>query len=105
MDLFDVEATEAVEASIDAFIERRAKQNEEQRCVEKEWAISERRHRERRQERNRELWRSWHLGQAERLERTAAELAASHRSKAEVLAEVEEGEGCLVDGPMHRYKG
>lgn len=85
----DVEAVEAAAKSIDAFIERRARQSEEQRRVEAEWAISERRHRERRREENREAWRSYYLDQAERLERTAAELAAKHRARAEELA----GEG------------
>jgi hypothetical protein len=90
LDLFDVEAVEAAEASIDAFIERRARDKREANRVEEAWAESERLHRQRRRERNRELWRTWHLGQAERLERTAAELAADHRARAETLAE---GEG------------
>jgi N-formylglutamate amidohydrolase len=44
-----------------------------------------RRFNERRRERNRELWRVYHSERAECLERTAAELGASPRSKAEAF--------------------
>lgn len=90
MDLFDVDAVEAAEASLDAFIERRARDKQEANRVEEEWAVSERRHREQRRAQNRELWRTYHLERAQALERTAAELAADHRARAEALAE---GEG------------
>ena len=50
------------------------------------YAESVRRYYERWRERSRQLWHSYHLDQAERLERTAAELAASHRAKADALA-------------------
>lgn len=83
----DVSALENAEQQIDQFIEKRARQKADAKRIEEEWATSERRHREQRRERHRELWRSWHLGQAERLERTAAQLAASHRSKAEALVD------------------
>ena len=78
-------------ASIDQLIERRSASQEEANRIEDLWKASERRHRERRRERNRELWRAYHLERAECLERTAAELAASHRSKAEALSG--DGEG------------
>ena len=77
-------------ASIDQLIERRARQAEEERRTEEAWKESERRHRERRREENREAWRCFYLDQAERLERTAAELAANHLAKA---AELVAGEG------------
>ncbi len=83
----DLENLEKAEQQIDQFVEHHTKNSEEQHCVEAEWAISERRHRERRRERNRELWRAYHLDQADCLEKTAAELAASHRYKAEALLE------------------
>jgi hypothetical protein len=67
------------EASIDQFIERRARERADGNLIEEEWAISERRYRERQQECNRELWRSYHLERTDCLERTAAKLAASHR--------------------------
>jgi hypothetical protein len=95
MDLYDVEAIEAAEASLNQFIERRAREKADANHVEEEWAKQERRHLERRRERNRELWRFWHLSQAERFERTAAELAANHRARADVLAD--EGEGSLLE--------
>jgi hypothetical protein len=81
----DYEATEAVEQQLDQFIEKRTREREDANRIEEAWAESERRHQEHRRERNRELWRTWHLGQAERLERTAAELAADHRARAEAL--------------------
>ncbi len=71
---------------LDALIDKRAKQGDSEREREAMYAESVRRYYERRRECNRQLWRSYHLDQAERLERTAAELAASHRAKADVLA-------------------
>ncbi len=86
----DVEAAEKAEQQIDEFIRKRSRESEEQRRIEEEGAISERRHRERRRERNRKLWRIYHLERADCLERTAAELAADHRAKADALAEFQE---------------
>ncbi len=39
MDLFDVEAVEAAESSIDQFIERRARQNDEANRIEEQWNL------------------------------------------------------------------
>ena len=66
---------------LDALIDKRAKQ---QGDAEREamYAESVRRYHERQRERNRQLWRTYHLDRAERLERTAASLAAGHRAKA-----------------------
>ena len=70
-----------------ALIDKRAKQQgDAERKREAMYDESVRRYYERRRECNRQLWRSYHLDQAERLERTAAELAASHRAKADALA-------------------
>jgi hypothetical protein len=74
---------------LDALIDKRAEQGDAEREREREamYAQSVRRYYERRRECNQQLWRSYHLDQAERLERTAAELAASHhRAKADLLA-------------------
>ena len=71
---------------LDTLINKRGKQNAAEREREELYAESVRRYYERRRECNRQLWRSYHLDQAERLERTAAQLAASHRAKADVLA-------------------
>ncbi len=85
MDLFDVEA---VEMQLDRIMERRAVEARDTERVEELWKESTRAHRERRQEANRVAWRCFYLEQAERLERTAAELAASHRARAARLGEV-----------------
>jgi hypothetical protein len=94
LEFFDVEAAEKAEASIDAFINKRFREREEANRVEAAWAESFRRFNEHRRERNRELWRIYHLERAECLERTAAKLAASHRAKAEALTG---GEGGLLE--------
>ena len=85
----DVEKTERAEADLDRFINARSQQREEANAEEAAWAESVRRYEARRRERNRELWRTYHLERADCLERTAAELAASHRARAEALAEEE----------------
>jgi Mg-chelatase subunit ChlI len=84
----DVEAVERVEAELDRIVERRAALARDTERVEELWKDSTRAHRERRQEANREAWRCFYLEQAERLERTAAELAASHRARAAMLGAV-----------------
>ncbi len=85
MDLFDVEA---VEMQLDRIMERRAVEARGAERVEEMWAESVRLHHARQQETNRVAWRCFYLEQAERLERTAAELAASHRARAAMLGEV-----------------
>jgi hypothetical protein len=51
------------------------------------WAESVRAYHEKRQRELTEVWVSYHREQAERLEKTAAALAAEHRLKAEMLME------------------
>jgi hypothetical protein len=75
---------------LDTLIDKRAKQGDTER--EEMYAESVRRYHERRRERNRELWRAYHLERADCLVRTAAELAAEHEAKAQALLE-EPGEG------------
>jgi hypothetical protein len=65
--------------------ERRVRQRNEANSVAEAWAASERAFYERIQEEHRLEWHSFHLDQAERIERTAAELAESHRAKAQEL--------------------
>ena len=79
----DVDAAAAI--GIDQLIERRSASQEEANREEEEWKESARKHNTRRRERNRELWRAYHLERALCLERTAAALAASHRARAEAL--------------------
>ena len=70
---------------LDALIDKRAKQRDAERKREAMYAQSVRRYHARRRKRNQEAWHEFHLDQAERIERTAAILAADHRSKAEAL--------------------
>jgi hypothetical protein len=56
-----------------------------------------RRYNEKRWQDNEAAWYAFHLSQAERIERTAAQLAAVHRARAEALAEERR---CLVNDPM-----
>ncbi len=81
----DTEAVERVEAELDRLVEKRAREARDAERVEETWAASVRLHHARQQETNREAWRCFYLEQAERLERTAAELAASHRARAAML--------------------
>jgi hypothetical protein len=71
---------------LNALIDRRAKQRDAEREREAMYAESVRRYLALRQKRKREAWHEFHLSQAQRIERTAASLAAEHRSKAEALA-------------------
>ena len=88
INVFDVAPGERVEAELERFIEKRARDRTKENAFEKAWAASERRHLEKRREENAAAWRSYHLDQAERLERTAADLAATHRERAAELGEL-----------------
>jgi hypothetical protein len=70
-----------------ALIDKRAKQRDAESEREEMYAESVRRYQDLRRERNRASWHEFHVSQAERIERTAASLAAEHRSKAEALLE------------------
>ncbi len=86
----DTEAVERVEVELDRLVERRAVEARDAERVEEMWASSIRLHHARRREENLAAWRAYHLRQAERLLRTAAELAAEHRARAEALTEARE---------------
>jgi hypothetical protein len=92
--VLDPIAVERAESEIDGFISRRARENAEANRIEEAWAESARAHSEKRRREMREAWSTFHLCQAERIERTAAQLAAGHRARAEALLE-EPGEGML----------
>jgi hypothetical protein len=80
----DVEAAEAAEASINQFIERRAREKADANRIEEEWAISEHRHRERRREANRQEWLRFY----EHMNRLHLGLAAEHADRrSRLLAE------------------
>ncbi len=76
----------AAEASIDAYIERRARGRDEANAISEVWASSEKRHRERRREENREAWAEYHRG----LALVYHALAAEHAAKADALIEEKE---------------
>ena len=81
---------------LDALIDKRAKQNAAEREREEMYAEGVRRYHDLRCKRNREAWHEFHVSQAERIERTATELAASHRVKAKALADFQ------VKAPAYR---
>ncbi|MDQ3506928.1 MAG: hypothetical protein M3494_02765 [Actinomycetota bacterium] len=81
----EAERVEAIEGGIDRIIERRAREREDANRVEELWKESVRKAGGQRCEENRALWHSYHMDQAERIERVASEIAAGHRAKAEEL--------------------
>ncbi len=83
--MLDPVAAERAEKSIDAFINSRSKAKAKANSEADLWRISERAHQEKLRRENAAAWCSYHLSQAERLERTAAELADSHRRRAAEL--------------------
>ena len=83
--MLDPVAVERAEKSLDEFINSRSKEKGKANSEADLWRISERIHQEKLRRENAAAWCSYHLGQAERLERTAAELAASHRRLAAEL--------------------
>ncbi len=92
MDFFeDVAAVEAAEASIDQFIERRARQNDEANRLEAAWAESERRVIEKRREANRQSWIAYY-GHMHRLHLGLAAEHANRRSRLMLEADYEPDE-------------
>ncbi len=83
--MLDPVAAERAEKSIDEFINKRAKERTKANAAADLWRISERIHLEKLRRENAAAWCSYHLSQAERLERTAADLAATHRQRAAEL--------------------
>jgi septal ring factor EnvC (AmiA/AmiB activator) len=71
------EATERVEAELDDFINRRAREKAEVNLIEEEWVKTERRDRQRRREANRLVWMDFY----ERMNRLHLGLAAEHADK------------------------
>lgn len=78
---------EATTDQIDALIGKRSRMQEQTRAEEMAWKESVRRHNEKNRRANRAAWHSFHLNQAQRIERTAGELVAHHRERAELLME------------------
>ncbi len=83
----DVARGEAVEKELEAFIEKRSRKEPKIDAQEELWKASVRRYNHAREAERRVAWSDYHQGQAARLERTAARLAASHRDAARKLME------------------
>jgi hypothetical protein len=87
---------EAAERDIDRFIERRHERrilDEGERRDLEAWELSARVHAAAVRRERAEAWRLYHLEQAERAERNAAEIASEHRRRAEKLLEANEQKG------------
>ena len=82
LESLDYDAAERVEAELDSFIEKRAREKEDANRVEELWTASEARHRERRRRENQEAWHGFHC----HMERLHSALSAEHRERAEALA-------------------
>ena len=80
---------EKVEAELDSFIERRARERADANKVDELWAESDRRERVRGREENREAWRGFHA----HMQALHAGLSEEHKIMADALAEEEPGEG------------
>ena len=78
------EAVERVEAELDAFVEKRAREAKDAEKVEELWAESERKVHRKRRESNGAAWIDYHEGLAS-LHRT---LAHEHESKADHVREL-----------------
>jgi hypothetical protein len=91
--LFDVEAAERVASELDRLVEKRGRDARHAARLQEIESESVRLYNARQRESLREAWRVYHLDQAERLERTAAELARGHRARAEALLGERPGEG------------
>lgn len=86
MNLFDIEAAEKAKQSIDAFIEKRARESDAGRERETMYAESVRCYHARRQERNRAAWHAHHCY----MQQSHARLAAEHEARAKNLLEGKE---------------
>jgi hypothetical protein len=88
--MVDPRAVDMEEQQLDQFIEHQGQKAKAECEREELYAESVRRFHEKRRRDNKEAWCAFHLHQAESIERTAAELAANHRARAEALFEESE---------------
>jgi hypothetical protein len=77
----DFDDVERVEAELDKFIEKRAREKREANLIEEEWARTERQDRERRRRENCAAWVAYEM----HLSELHASLREEHRAKAEAL--------------------
>jgi broad specificity polyphosphatase/5'/3'-nucleotidase SurE len=88
--VLSVEAMERVESELDRLVERRAREAKDANAIEELWKQSERAHRDRRREENREAWHSYEMHMC----KLHASLSEEHRVKA--LNFLKQGEGATV---------
>lgn len=88
--MLDPVAVERVEAELDSFIEKRARERKDADTVEDLWRSSERAYRERRRRADRDAWADYHRDQAERLRRSMTALIEKHEEAAAKLLDHEE---------------
>ena len=84
---------EKVEAELDQFVERRAREAKDAEKVEELWAESERRERRKRRQRNGWAWVSYHQGLAS----FHRDLADEHEDRAEHVRELLGEHGLLTE--------
>ena len=85
---------EKAEAEIDTIVARQAREEAEANEVADLWrGGSERAYHQRRRRENRAQWCTYHLDQAERIQKTAEGLVEKHRAKSEALIEEPGGGG------------
>jgi hypothetical protein len=93
-DFVDIARSEAVEADLGRFIERRASREPDPDYREELWKESVQRYTARRREEMRAAWTSYHEGQAERHRATLQALIEHHEEQAAKLVEVKpKGDG------------
>ena len=85
--MLDVERGETIERELEAFIAKRSRQEPDRHDLEPSYAASVRHYHSRQRKEIAAQWYGHHMDHAERLERTAARLAASHRDAARKLME------------------
>jgi hypothetical protein len=82
----DTARGEMVEKELDVMIERRSRKGEVDPDEQEEtWKASVRAHNGRIREENRQAWREYHQGQAERLRENLEALIARHEARAQEL--------------------
>ena len=86
---------EKVEAELDQFIEKRAREAKDAEKVEELWAASERKERRKRRQRNGWAWIDYHQG----LARFHRDLAHEHEDRAEHVRELLTAEALLAKPP------
>lgn len=91
--MLDPVAVERVEAELDSFIEKRARERKDADTVEDLWRASEHAHAEKLREANRLALLDYHRGQAARLRNTLEALVSKHEERVRELLGHEERTG------------